>query len=325
MEVKATMTDDPIILAAFVSGALALAGTIGVAILSYFSRTAQARTNKQLEILKKDWDAEREERRAREKAEKVVSKFRDPLLNAAYDLQSRIFNIVEQLFLPRYYCHGSELAKEYAVENTVFLIAQFLAWTELTRQEIQFIDLGSDDQTRELRRLQSEVTRKLASDSYGKGFRLFAGEQRAIGELMIDRTGELPRCIGYAAFLTNRNAHVDHWLDRLREDVKEMAKEEDHWLDLLREDVRETAKQEDHWLDLLPEDVRELAKQEDHWLDVLREYGEETAKGAEPDKRRLISVQHALIELLGFLDPGYVYFPERVRSKIGEAANKART
>ncbi len=219
--------DDPIVWAAFISGGLALVGTICVAILNHTSRVDQANfkaaTDEELARLKADLQTERDERLARQEAEKVISKFRDPLLQAAYELQSRIYNILKQSFLSTYYSNGSGPEKEYAVENTVFLIAQFLGWTELIRQEIRFLDLGSDEETRQLRSLQDSMYTLLQTDRFGKGFRLFAGEQRAIGELMIDRTAELPRCIGFAAFLKDRNQDVHHWLDPLREDVKKMA------------------------------------------------------------------------------------------------------
>jgi len=252
-------TDDPKIWAAFITGVLALIGTIWVAVLNDRSRKELASLNDSLQT-------ERDERLARQEAEKIVSKFRDPLLNAAYDLQSRIYNILVLRFLPYKYTKGSALDKEYAVENTVFLVAQFLGWTELTRQEIQFIDLGNDDETRELRNLQDRIYGQFQTDGLGKGFQLFAGNQRAIGELMIDRTRELPRCLGYATFLKNRDENIDHWLDPLREDVKKMA------------------------------------------------------KNVQPYEKRLISIQHALIDLLMFLDPEYVYFPRESRSKIGKSA-----
>ena len=270
-------TDDPKLWAALISGILALIGTVYVAILNYISRKEQddfnkkqddfkAATAKDLETLKAGLQTERDERLARQEAEKIVSKFRDPLLNAAYDLQSRIYNILVLKFLPYKYTKGSALAKEYAVENTVFLVAQFLGWTELTRQEIQFIDLGSDDETRRLRELQNTIYSQFQTDGLGKGFQLFAGDQRAIGELMIDRTREPPRCLGYAAFLKDRDENLDHWLDPLREDVKKMA------------------------------------------------------KNVQPYAERLISIQNALIDLLKFLDPEYVYFPRESRSKIEKSA-----
>ena len=282
------MTDDPKIWTALVSGGLVLTGTIYVAILNHFSRKGQdkikaatdkeledfkseidksiahfeAQTNKELARLNADLQAERDERLARQEAERVVSKFRDPLLHAAYDLQSRIFNILKKAFLTTYYSNGSDPEKEYAVENTVFLVAQFLGWTELIRQEIQFLDLGNDEETRKLRSLQNGMYTQLQTDQFGKGFRLFAGEQRAVGELMIDRGADLPRCIGFAAFLKDRDPNVDHWLDPMREDVKKMA------------------------------------------------------ANSEPFERRLVNIQHSLIDLLEFLDPKYVYFPQDSRGKL---------
>ena len=291
--------DDPKDWAALISGGLALIGTIYVAILNYLGRIDQnnfkaitdkdlatfkcitdrdiaqfqAQTNKELARFKSETDkelarlnadlqAERDERLARQDAEKIISKFRDPLLHAAYDLQSRIFNILKRSFLSAYYLNGTTSEQEYAVENTVFLVAQFLGWTELVRQEIQFLDLGSDDKTRKLRSLQDGMYTQFQTDQFGKGFRLFAGEQRAIGELMIHRTGESPRCIGFAAFLKNRDPNVDYWLDPLREDVKK------------------------------------------------------TATSVRPYEKRLTSIQHSLIDLLEFLDPKQVYFPQKSRGKI---------
>lgn len=219
-------------------------------------------TDRAMARLTADLTTERDKRLAREETEKVTAKFKEPLLHAAYDLQSRVFNIVRRSFLPVYFTNGSPREQQYAVENSVFLVAQFLGWTELIRQEIRFVDLASDEGTRRLRELQDSIYSEFQADGYGKGFRLFAGEQRAIGELMIDRADEPPRCIGYAAFLTGRKQPIDVWLDPLREDLKQMATE------------------------------------------------------LQPYLMRLTRIQHALIDLLEFLDPDYVRFPRQNRSKL---------
>jgi len=243
------MSDDPKLWVALVTGGLALTGTLYATLMSHLGRQEQdhfkAATDKDLAELKARTDrslseykactdrelarlnaglqAERDTRLARVEGEKIIARFRDPLMHAAYDLQSRIYNILRQDFLKRYYTNGSPSEREYAVENTVFLFAQFLGWTELIRQEVQFLDLGSDDRTRELRNLQDTIYTHLQSDRLGPSFRLFAGEQRAIGELMVDPTPGIHRCVGYAAFNQSRPAKLDQWLDRLREDVKHMA------------------------------------------------------------------------------------------------------
>jgi hypothetical protein len=282
------MPDDPKLWAAFITAGFSLLGTLYVTIMNYLSRTKQdrfkaatdkeiadfkARTGRELAVTKADTDkelarlnaalqAERDKQLAQLEGERIICRFRDPLLHAAYDLQSRIYNILKKGFLSRYCIRGSTREQEYAIENTVFLLAQFLGWTELIRQEIQFLDLGNEDQTRQLRKLQDSLYTHLQSDSLGTGFRLFAGEQRAVGELMIDRATGVPRCMGFATFLQDRKPTIDRWLDPLRKDLKRMS-----------------------------EDIK-------------------------PFEGRLAHIQHALIDLLQFLDPEFVRFPQTARTKI---------
>ena len=66
----------------------------------------------------------------------MMSQVRDPLLWAAFDLQSRIFNIVDQFFLRAYFLHGSEEERAYAKRSTVFVFAQYLAWMEIVRRRV---------------------------------------------------------------------------------------------------------------------------------------------------------------------------------------------
>jgi hypothetical protein len=225
------MAEDPKLWVALVTGGLALAGAVYTTIMSQRGRREQdrfrAKTDEALARLNDDLQTKRDARVAAAEAERVIARFRDPLMHAAYDLQSRIYNILKQDFLGRYYARGSPLEKDYAVQNTVFLVAQFLGWTELIRQEVQFLDLGSDVRTRELRTLQDSIYTQLQSDKLGSHFRLFAGEQRAIGELMVDRLSAPapPRCIGYAAFLQGRPSGLDDWLDPLRENVRQISRD----------------------------------------------------------------------------------------------------
>jgi hypothetical protein len=213
---------------------LALGGVVFTALVGRRSQANQKRIDEVLAINKANADrelarlnatlqADRDALTAQREGAKIIAKFRNPLMHAAYDMQSRIFNILRLHFLQRYYSNGSAREQDYAVENTVFLLAQFLGWTEIIRQEIQFLALDDDDQTKRLRQLQDGIYTQLQTDRFGEGFRLFAGEQRAVGELMIDRGTGTPRCLGFAAFLTGRNAAIDRWLDPLRDDVRQMA------------------------------------------------------------------------------------------------------
>jgi hypothetical protein len=119
--------------------------------------------------------------------------------------------------------HGTQRERDYAVENTVFLIAQFLGWTEAIRQEIQFLIPDETDRAREIRNLQDGIYMQFQRDDVAADFRLFAGEQRAVGELMVVRDGGLCRCIGFATFMSSRNPVIDQWLDPLRDDLRSLA------------------------------------------------------------------------------------------------------
>jgi hypothetical protein len=235
---EVAMSDEAPVYAALVTASLGLLGSLYSTITLHIGKrdqeAIQRATAEKLHGLKVQADAQhallnakltqdRDDRLARLELEKVIAKIRDPLLHAAYDLQSRIWNILRQNFLAAYLQRGDPREQHYAVENTVFLLAQFLGWTELLRQEIQFLDVGDDEATRRIRTLQDQLYTLLQTDKWGKGFRLFAGEQRAVGELMIVTKGDAPRCLGYAAFLKSRDLSLDFWLDPIREDLKSMS------------------------------------------------------------------------------------------------------
>jgi len=93
-------------------------------------------------------------------------------------------------------------------------------------------------------------------------FRIFAGEQRAIGERLVRDGAHGPECLGYASFLDFYEQHPDRLLAAVEADVIALGTN-------------------------LP---RALT--------------------------RLVALQHALVELLNFLNPGFVRFPQRNRSKL---------
>ena len=157
----------------------------------------------QLRVKKIEADIARQKAEAdrRAETEKTARKFSEPLARAAFDLQSRLFNIVRSNFLNAYLKNGDERTRSYAIKNTLFVIAQYFAWTELVRREIQFIDLGADEKTRLLSALQDKIYSIWQTDKFGPLLRIFAGEQRAIGERVIREGPRCPECMGYASFL----------------------------------------------------------------------------------------------------------------------------
>ncbi len=175
--------------------------------------------------------AEAEERRealARaEQAEVVIRRYREPLVRGAFDLQSRVYNIVVLGFLQRHLGEGTPEEQEYAVESTLYLFGEYLGWVELLRGEVQFLDLGDVEASRRLADSVNDVTTVLLSDEYEVGFRLFRTEQRAIGEIMLTGGGDGQRqTLGYVAFGERRaDPSFSKWFAKLEADIRAAAAE----------------------------------------------------------------------------------------------------
>ena len=150
-----------------------------------------------------DLEDERERRQEELSAIKAAERVYEPLAQAAAELQSRIFNIVETGWVPlvkRYESHG-----DYAVTSTAFLFAHYFGWIEARRQAV----LTSSGEGRRDETVQERidgVLQTLRRSENSEGFLFFNAEQRAIGELMfswdvIPESGlRVPHVAGYAAF-----------------------------------------------------------------------------------------------------------------------------
>jgi hypothetical protein len=208
-----------VIVVAIISGAVSLAAA-GIAL---WSSRSVARLS-----------AELEERRRlaskREQAEELRARYSDPLLTTAFDLQSRLYNIVAQSFLVRY-ALGDENSREYAIDNTLYLLAEYLAWVEIIRCEIRFLDLGEELADRRWLNALEDVRDVLARDDLDPVLRVFRGEQRAIGELAsvpLEDSGGSRRheSLGYARFVARRRAaDFNRWFHKLQADVELLAVE----------------------------------------------------------------------------------------------------
>jgi hypothetical protein len=167
-----------------------------------------------------------EQERAASKAERLeelMSRYRDPLLHSAFDLQSRIWNIVELGFLQTHYQGAREDARAYARDNTLYVLAEYLAWVEILRREVRFLDLGDETRNAEWAARLEAVRRALLTADHPPTLRLFRGQQRAIGELMICGDAD---CLGYAAFTRAlEDTKFSDWFATLREDIDLVARE----------------------------------------------------------------------------------------------------
>lgn len=164
-----------------------------------------------------------------------MSKYRDPLLRSAIDLQSRLFNIRQNRIFQDFDQRGLS-EQEYLINNTLYVLAEYFGWVEILRQEIQFLDLGDFELNRCLNERLTSITKAFGTNQFnGKGnidstFQLFNGEQRAIGEIMMKLRSTDQRlgyeCIGYAAFVQKmRDPDFVCWFIKLKDDLNLMIKE----------------------------------------------------------------------------------------------------
>lgn len=178
--------------------------------------------NEALETLKVNLQKSLKENDRSFDLELLMNKYRYPLIHAAYDLQSRIYNLVEHRIIEIYFINdsGDGIDKDYFINNTVFVIAQYFAWTEIIRKEIQFVEFCNNVSSKELSVLQDSIYSIWQSERYSDTFGIWAGEQRGIGELLIEKQGEHLTCIGYAKFLKLMNKKDELLLVQLESKVK---------------------------------------------------------------------------------------------------------
>ncbi|TCK25288.1 hypothetical protein [Pseudonocardia endophytica] len=207
------------IVVAVISAVIALTSAIGVEVL-------RRRANRELEVVKHELAEQRAANDRRAQTAELVRAYRNPLLRAAYDLQSRIWNM-----------HGGfrgrgDTEHDYFVTNTLYVIAEFFGWLEIVRRELQFLDLADEQETGALKAELDRIQGTFASTSRRRrdDFYVYRGQQRAIGELMIVElaeprpTGVRSTCLGYAAFVDRLDSPAFvRWLARPRDRIADLT------------------------------------------------------------------------------------------------------
>jgi hypothetical protein len=202
---------------------IGFAGGVLAAMVSVVVAVRQSRSDERLARLNHDLDAEVHRRAAlidRDlRADEVLTRYREPLAGAAFDLQSRLYNILCLEFFTKY--GGDDPRFDDALKTTLFRLAQYFGWTEILRRDIQFLSFPEDDETRRVAQLQSEISSGFLTDGYGTALMIWKDEQRAIGERMIVEEYGKVLCMGYARFLEQYDVTFATWRDRLRSDVQQ--------------------------------------------------------------------------------------------------------
>lgn len=200
---------------------IGFAGGLIAALVSAFVAVRQSRMAERLARVNSDLEAEVHRRTAlidRElDAEKVLTRYREPLAAAAFDLQSRLYNILELDFLARF--GGDHEQAPEALRTTLFRLAQYFGWTEILRRDIQFLSFPEADETRRVAELQRQISQRFLTSKYPTPLMIWSDEQRALGERMIVEEHGHVLCMGYARFEDVCGDTFASWLERLRRDL----------------------------------------------------------------------------------------------------------
>ncbi len=168
-------------------------------------------------------------------ADEQASRYRIPLLHAAFNLQSRFYNIGRQDFLGLFLANGSPSEAQYARLNTAYLIGQYLCWAEILRRESQLVTPLHRVRERDIMIVIEKIRFAMADSlsNHDPVLRIFRGDQRAIGEVMLtttsepgDRAGPRWDCIGYAGFvqsLADEQPALTRWMKPLLGDIDQLA------------------------------------------------------------------------------------------------------
>jgi hypothetical protein len=205
---------------------IGFAAGLMAAVISALVALRQSRLDERLARLNSDLQTEVHSRTAmidRDlRAEEVLTRYREPLAAAAFDLQSRLYNILRLDFFHKY-AEGHRA--EEALRTTLFRLAQYFGWTEILRRDIQFLSFPEDDATRRVAQLQSKISKRFLTDDPSPALMIWGDEQRAIGELMIVEEYGKVLCMGYAKFSEHCDLAFATWRDRLRTEVHDKAAE----------------------------------------------------------------------------------------------------
>ncbi|KAF3026793.1 hypothetical protein E8E14_014893 [Neopestalotiopsis sp. 37M] len=147
-----------------------------------------------------------QERKARREAERLLQKYRDPLLFAAEDLQSRLGGIFHADVLSFHGKSGHHHDALYIY--TSFVLGQFFAWTHILRTQTQLLPFSLEESKRlskfiEILHSIQGVMLLNNNAEEGTAFTLWRGNQMAIGEFMAEggSGGSAEKlCIGFYEF-----------------------------------------------------------------------------------------------------------------------------
>ena len=252
------------VLAPSIIAGVSFLGTFGLAALNFGYTWSLQRFNRYLEV------------------EKTTAKYRDPLLLAAQDLQSRIWSIVDGGVASFIEIEG--IHQDNVKFYTTFLLGQYLSWTLILRRQVQFLKFSTSPANTEFTNTLAKITETLAGSSSDKAFksdipfRLWRSRQMAVGELLTIQDGSELRCMGYAAFRRAFHAQPSPSHD-----------DKSNFIDFKS------------WFEPIADGVELVAKARSDWIKI--QFGLRTGPLLPVPDKRMRQLQHLLLDLMEILAP----------------------
>lgn len=225
---------DSALLAALVTASFALAATVVASVIAALAsrrtQRGQAENSEQLIRLKDRLDAEKAHHDRRLSAKAELDNLREPLLFAAKDLQSRIYNIRRKDFF--FYLNSEDNhRRDVALLGTLHRFATYWAVQEFLYSRTNLLRFETDPNTREVLEDVERLARTFASDSSaGLNLIFWREEQRAVAELMVDFSSAdpMPTVAGFATFRKRYREDLRRdtpddlalWLGRFAQDLQ---------------------------------------------------------------------------------------------------------
>lgn len=160
--------------------------------------------------------------RQRSQLRHVASRYSVPLLQAAHTLLTRLDNVgkINQI---EEFAKLPQRFRDYARYETVYRVARYLCVVHMVWREVDFLDFGRRRHNRRLGECLAAVGQALSDRKLGP-FLILGGEQRALGELLVDPDSDEhgpPRCLSYPAFHAKLqdDARFAEWFKPLLDDV----------------------------------------------------------------------------------------------------------
>ncbi|OAL03932.1 hypothetical protein IQ06DRAFT_291569 [Phaeosphaeriaceae sp. SRC1lsM3a] len=214
---------------------LAVLGLLSSAISLLYGRRNQKKADIEAGRLNERLEEFKSQVERKETVWTLTEKYGPPLLVAAYDLQSRLYELVE------YPISRQHLTKPEGLEDlkvfSCYLLAQYLAYAHILRTKTGYLSFSfsDDERLKSIRKIMYMIDEELdrRRDANGQNVGVWPAARILVGERMMDKTSEVN-----AALDGGLGVQVKGW-DQFRKEFDEGFREPMgyfcEWIDLMLE------------------------------------------------------------------------------------------